>query len=91
MTASAEHRLPLPVHGGFIGFRTTAEQELVIRKAAELSGWTVAEYVRSAVLDRAERELYEHAAQVGWEHDTGALTAAATEPFDSLVSAYGER
>jgi uncharacterized protein (DUF1778 family) len=90
MTASAEHRLPFPLHGGFIEFRTTADQELVIRKAAELSGWTVVEYVRSAVLDRAERDLYEHAAQAEWEHGTGTLTSAATEPFDSLVSAYGE-
>ncbi|MGH3387266.1 MAG: DUF1778 domain-containing protein [Actinomadura sp.] len=90
MTASAKQRIPFPSHDGFIGFRTTAEQELVIRKAAELSGWTVAEYVRSAVLDRAERDLYEHAAQSEWEYGTAAMTAAATEPFDSLVGVYGE-
>jgi uncharacterized protein (DUF1778 family) len=90
MTTSVQHRFPFPSHNGFIGFRTTADQELVIRKAAELSGWTVAEYVRSAILDRAERDLYEHAAQSEWEYGTAAMTAASTEPFDSLVSVYGE-
>jgi uncharacterized protein (DUF1778 family) len=90
MTASTRQRIPFPSHDGFLGFRTTAAQELVIRKAAELSGWTVAEYVLSAVLDRAERDLYEHAAQSEWEYGTAAMTAVATEPFDSLVGVYGE-
>jgi uncharacterized protein (DUF1778 family) len=90
MTASAQHDLSSPALDGFVGFRTTADQELVIRKAAELSGWTITEYVLSAVLDRAERDLYEHAAQSEWQHGTAAMTAAATEPFDSLVGVYGE-
>ncbi len=53
--------LPATEH---IAFGTSADQFLVIRKAAELIGWTVTEYVLSAALDRAERDLYEHAAAV---------------------------
>ncbi|MEV4674936.1 MULTISPECIES: DUF1778 domain-containing protein [Actinomadura] len=45
-----------------IAFPTSADQYLVIRKAAELIGWTVTDYVLSTALDRAERDLYEHAA-----------------------------
>ncbi|MFA1539461.1 type II toxin -antitoxin system TacA 1-like antitoxin [Actinomadura monticuli] len=45
-----------------IAFRISADQFLVIRKAAELVGWTVDDFVLSTVLDRAERDLYEHAA-----------------------------
>jgi uncharacterized protein (DUF1778 family) len=74
-------------HVGVIGFRATTDEELVIRKAAELAGWTVTEYVLSAVLDRAERDLYEHAAQSDWDYRDRVAT---TEPFDSLVGVYGE-
>lgn len=56
-----------------IAFRPTADQLLVIRKAAELIGWTVTDYVLSAALDRAERDLYERAAQ-------DAEPAAETDP-----------
>ena len=41
---------------GRIGFRTTAEESLLIHKAAELQGCTVTQYVLCAVLDRAEAE-----------------------------------
>ena len=74
-------------HIGIIGFHATADEELVIRKAAELAGWTITEYVHSAVLDRAERDLYEHAARCEWDYRDRTVT---TEPFDSLVGIYGE-
>ena len=87
MTASTHHDLPLPQPEDMIGFRLTPEQELLVRRAAELSGWTFSEYILCAVLDRAERELHEHAARMDWEHGPRPLT---TEPFDSLVGVYGE-
>jgi uncharacterized protein (DUF1778 family) len=87
MTASAYRDLSLPPSDGVIGFRPTAEQELVIRRAAELSGWSVTEYVLCAVLDRAEREVHEHAASVEWEYEP---SPAAIEPLDSAVHLYGE-
>jgi uncharacterized protein (DUF1778 family) len=74
--------LPAPEH---IAFGTSAAQFLVIRKAAELIGWTVTEYVLSAALDRAERDLYEHAAAV--EAATPADTPDPSSPFVALLSA----
>lgn len=59
MPESVRQDLPATEH---IAFRISADQFLVIRKAAELIGWTVTDYVLSAALDRAERDLYEHAA-----------------------------
>ncbi|TDC08447.1 DUF1778 domain-containing protein, partial [Actinomadura bangladeshensis] len=59
MPESVRQDLPATEH---IAFRISDEQSLVIREAAELIGWTVTEYVLSAALDRAERDLYEHAA-----------------------------
>jgi uncharacterized protein (DUF1778 family) len=59
MPESVRQDLPATEH---IAFRISDEQSLVIRKAAELIGWTVTDYVLSAALDRAERDLYAHAA-----------------------------
>jgi uncharacterized protein (DUF1778 family) len=65
--------------------RTSEEQHLAIRKAAELVGWTVPQYVLSAALDRAERDLYEHAAVHRPEPGDGG----SVEPFVAVVTALG--
>ncbi|WP_067828252.1 type II toxin -antitoxin system TacA 1-like antitoxin [Actinomadura kijaniata] len=62
MSESVRQGLPSPRSDELITFPTSAEQHLVISKAAELLGWTVPQYVLCAALDRAERDLYEHAA-----------------------------
>ncbi|GAA2092069.1 DUF1778 domain-containing protein [Actinomadura alba] len=87
MTASAQHHLPFSDHNGIIGIRTTADQDRVIRRAAELSGWTVSEFVLCAVLDRAEREVHAHAARVGRE---GEAAPSELEPMDSIMRLLGE-
>ncbi|MFC4050942.1 DUF1778 domain-containing protein [Actinomadura syzygii] len=56
-------RQDLPAAHADLALRPSAEQLLVIRRAAELIGWTVTDYVLSTALDRAERDLYEAAAQ----------------------------
>ena len=63
------------------------EQNLLIRKAAELQGWTVTEYVLCALLDRAERDLYEHAARTDWET---VYPATSAEPITSVMELFGE-
>lgn len=84
MSESVRQDLPATQADDHIAIRISAEQILVIRKAAELIGWTVTDYVLSAALDRAERDLYEHAA---------ALEAAApadldpTDPYVALLLA----
>jgi uncharacterized protein (DUF1778 family) len=87
MTASAQHHLPLSDDNGIIGIRTTTDQDFVIRRAAELSGWTVGEFVLSAALDRAEREVHAHAALTGWEN---GAAPSALEPVDSVMRLLGE-
>jgi uncharacterized protein (DUF1778 family) len=62
MPESVRQDLPADPADDHITFRTTVEQFLVIRAAAELIGWSVTDFVLSAALDRAERALYEHAA-----------------------------
>ncbi|TDD69352.1 DUF1778 domain-containing protein, partial [Actinomadura darangshiensis] len=62
MPESVRQDLPAARADDHLTLRTSADQLLVIRKAAELIGWTVTDYVLSAALDRAERDLYEHAA-----------------------------
>ncbi|WP_019634855.1 DUF1778 domain-containing protein [Actinomadura atramentaria] len=47
-----------------VEFRISPEQHLVLHEAAALLGWTVAEYVLSTALDRAERDLHTHAATI---------------------------
>lgn len=72
-------RQGLPAIHADIALRPSAEQLLVIRKAAELIGWTVTDYVLSTALDRAERDLYEAAARdIGPSPETdptGPITA----------------
>lgn len=79
MPESVRQDLPATEH---IAFRTSADQFLVIRKAAELIGWTVTDYVLSAALDRAERDLYEHAAA----QEAAAPDPAAPDPTDPYVA-----
>ncbi|MFC9977214.1 DUF1778 domain-containing protein [Spirillospora sp. NPDC127200] len=66
----------------------TEEQHLVIRKAADDLGWTVPQYVLCAALDRAERDLYEHAAIDGADDDHRHPEGTA-EPFVALLAALG--
>jgi uncharacterized protein (DUF1778 family) len=87
MTASAQHHLSFSDDNGMIGVRTTADQDLVIRRAAELSGWTVEEFVLCAVLDRAEREVHAHNARI--EGENGAASPAL-EPVDSIMRLLGQ-
>ncbi|MFA1549452.1 type II toxin -antitoxin system TacA 1-like antitoxin [Actinomadura chokoriensis] len=79
MPESVRQDLPATEH---IAFPTSADQFLVIREAAELIGWTVADYVLSAALDRAERDLHEHAAV---QAPPPAPTAAT--PYVALLTA----
>ncbi|QXJ24905.1 DUF1778 domain-containing protein [Actinomadura graeca] len=85
MSESVRQDLPATDH---IGFQTSTEQSLVIRKAAELIGWTVPEYVLSAALDRAERDLYEHAAALAGTEPTPPETETV-EPYVAIVAALG--
>jgi uncharacterized protein (DUF1778 family) len=82
MPESVRKDLPATEH---IAFRISDEQSLAIRRAAELIGWTVTEYVLSAALDRAERDLYEHAAAAEPPADPTAPDPAA--PFVALLTA----
>ncbi|MFI0487373.1 DUF1778 domain-containing protein [Actinomadura sp. 9N215] len=77
-------RQNLPAADDHVTLRPSADQLLVIRKAAELIGWTVTDFVLSAALDRAERDLYEHAAAL--EATTPAETDP-TGPFTALLLA----
>jgi Protein of unknown function (DUF1778) len=79
--------------GGALGklcitLNPTEDEDLIIRKAAELQGWSVTDYVRAAVLDRAERDLYEQAAASDWENGYPATSA---EPITSLLDAFTAR
>ncbi|GAA1833786.1 DUF1778 domain-containing protein [Actinomadura chokoriensis] len=82
MPESVRQDLPATEH---IAFRISDEQSLVIRKAAELIGWTVTEYVLSAALDRAERDLYEHAAATN--PPTAPATPNPSGPLTALLTA----
>ncbi|XVQ13204.1 DUF1778 domain-containing protein [Spirillospora sp. CA-255316] len=95
MSESVRQDLPVSRPAEPIELQTTEEQALAIRKAADLVGWTVPQYVLSAALDRAERDLYEHAAleaqatrrpQAG---DGADPPKAASEPFVAVVTALG--
>ncbi|MGP4027995.1 type II toxin -antitoxin system TacA 1-like antitoxin [Actinomadura sp. 3N407] len=86
MSESVRQDLPATQADDHIAFRISAEQILVIRKAAELIGWTVTDYVLSTALDRAERDLYEHAAAV--EAAAPADTDPdSTDPYVALLLA----
>ncbi|WP_165969471.1 DUF1778 domain-containing protein [Actinomadura sp. KC06] len=82
MSESVRQNLPAP--DDHITVRPSPDQLLVIRKAAELIGWTVTDFVLSAALDRAERDLYEHAAAL--ETATPAETDP-TGPYTALLLA----
>ena len=87
MPESVRQDLPAAHPDVHIAFRTSAEQILVIRKAAELVGWTVTDYVRSAALDRAERDLYEHAAALEAAAPATPTEADPTDPYVALLLA----
>jgi len=61
MSESVHQDLPIAASNDHIEVPVSGEQDLAIRRAAELVGWTVEQYVLSAALDRAERDLYEYA------------------------------
>jgi len=85
MPESVRQDLPASPDDHHIGVRTTPDQTLVIRKAAELIGWTVPEYVLSAALDRAERDLHQHAATQPADPAPPPVTPA--EPYVALLTA----
>ncbi|HEU5158357.1 MAG TPA: DUF1778 domain-containing protein [Streptosporangiaceae bacterium] len=86
MAASA-HNIPLRDRRiERIGFRTTEHESALIRKAADLRGLTIAQYVLCAVLDRAERDLYAHAAYT--QHERSPLDGAG-EPLHALANLFG--
>ncbi|MDL4818868.1 type II toxin -antitoxin system TacA 1-like antitoxin [Actinomadura opuntiae] len=87
MSESVRQDLPAPGADGRIVLGTSAEQLLAIRKAAELIGWTVDDYVLSAALDRAERDLYEHAAALRAATPDPAPDPNAAEPYIALLLA----
>ncbi|TDC78032.1 DUF1778 domain-containing protein [Actinomadura sp. 7K507] len=82
MPESVRQDLPASKADDHLAFRISAEQILVIRKAAELIGWTVTDYVLSAALDRAERDLYEHAAAL----EAAAPSTTETDPTDPYIA-----
>lgn len=75
-----------------IGFRMTAHEIALIRRAADLRGWTVTQYMLCAVLDRAERDLYEHAARAQSESEPavleGSVPEGAAEPLHALANLF---
>ncbi|MFD0691283.1 type II toxin -antitoxin system TacA 1-like antitoxin [Actinomadura fibrosa] len=85
MSESVRPSLPAAPTDDF-AFRTSAEQRLVIREAARLTGWSVRDYVLSAALDRAERDLHEHAARTDPAPPPGH---ASGEPFIAALLAMG--
>jgi uncharacterized protein (DUF1778 family) len=89
MSESVHQDLPAPRHGDHIEFNVSDEQDLVLRKAADLLGWTVPQYVLSAALDRAERDLYEHAAATSAARPSPCPDENAAEPLVVLVHAFG--
>ncbi|GAA4228903.1 hypothetical protein GCM10022254_20130 [Actinomadura meridiana] len=82
MSESVRQNLPAADE---ITLHPSAEQLLVIRKAAELIGWTVTDYVMSALLDRAERDLYEHAAA---REEMPPTNTEPVAPLTALLLAY---
>ncbi|MBW8486008.1 type II toxin -antitoxin system TacA 1-like antitoxin [Actinomadura parmotrematis] len=80
MPESARQDLPAPRPDEPLALPVTDEQDLVLRRAAALVGWTVPQYVLCAALDRAERDIHEHASQ-----DAPPHTHTTTEPFLAFV------
>lgn len=87
MSPSDGTALPPSSDQAVIGLTPTEHEDLIIRKAAELQGWSVTEYVRAAVLDRAERDIYEWAAATDWET---VFPATSAEPITSLLGVFGD-
>ncbi|MEO3830227.1 DUF1778 domain-containing protein [Actinomadura sp. B10D3] len=85
MSESVRQDLPAAWGHDHIALPASADQLLVIRKAAELAGWTVSDYVLSTVLDRAERDLHIHAAA----QEAAAPPPDPTAPFVALLAALG--
>lgn len=84
MPESVRQDLPATEH---IAFPASADQFLVIRRAAELVGWTITDYVLSAALDRAERDLYEHAAALEATAPADPAAPDPSAPFVALLTA----
>jgi len=90
MSESVHQDLPVSPPAGHLELHTTEEQAHALRKAADLVGWTVPEYVLSAALDRAERDLYEHAAQEEQASRRARPSdRAVCEPYVAVVTALG--
>ena len=87
MSESVHQDLPAAHADKHVALRLSAEQFLVIRRAAELVGWTVTDYVLSAILDRAERDLYEHAAALEAAAPATPTEADPTDPYVALLLA----
>ncbi|GAA3950753.1 hypothetical protein GCM10023085_36780 [Actinomadura viridis] len=89
MSESVRQDLPMARSDERIELPASEEQNLVLRKAAELVGWTVPQYVLSAALDRAERDLYEHAAVHAAAQDRkGREEGPRTGPPHAPVAPY---
>lgn len=89
MQPSVHHDLP-GAHDDHIHLHTSAEAHLALRKAAALIGWTVPEYVLSAALDRAERDLYEHAALHDGSPDLpDDPVGPSPDPYMAIAQALG--
>lgn len=73
---------------GTVTFPVTGQTRVLIEKAAELQGWTVAEYLLAAVLDRAERDIYTDAAL---RHDWGDVYPTSAEPFTTYFDVLSDR
>jgi uncharacterized protein (DUF1778 family) len=86
MTQQARQVSPISLDRTAIVFRPTEDEDFVIRKAAELQGLSVTDYIRAAILDRAERDLHEHAAlSDDWET---VYPATSAEPLTSLLDGF---
>jgi hypothetical protein len=88
MSLSDTTALPPSSDQAVITLTLAEDEDLIIRKAAELQGWSVTEYVRAALLDRAERDLYERAAMADWEP---VFPATSAEPITSLLGVFSTR
>jgi uncharacterized protein (DUF1778 family) len=87
MSESVRQDLPASRHTDHIELLVSEEQSHVISKAADLLGWTVPQYVLCAALDRAERDLYEHATATT-RRSPGSDENAA-EPLVAFIHAFG--
>ncbi|WP_131737993.1 type II toxin -antitoxin system TacA 1-like antitoxin [Actinomadura roseirufa] len=80
MPESVRQGLPADDH---IVLRTSPEQHRALLRAADLIGWTLHDYVLSAALDRAERDLHEHAAS----QEPPPPEPQTPEPFVAVIAA----